>query len=109
MCLTAPLFFYCINSVVEATGSDAIRTRGTPPNTVARLLVVQVMTFVSWKIPGVLSVVGVFSSVFCVCNNVWFPILFYHRVCSDAKRPVPSLGLAVNAAWLSVLFFDVNT
>lgn len=108
MCITAPLFFYCVISVLETTGSDAIRTRGTPPNSVARILFVQVLTMVSWAIPGVLSVVGVFSSVFCVCNNVWFPIVFYHKLCRDAKRPVPALGLAVNAAWRNV-FRDPNT
>jgi hypothetical protein len=32
--ITTPLFFYCLFSVLEATGTDACRTQGTPPNTV---------------------------------------------------------------------------
>lgn len=105
--ITTPLFFYCLFSVLEATGTDACRTQGTPPNTVARLLLVLILTTAGWAMPGLLAVIGVFSSVFCVCNNIWFPILFYHKLRRRAQHPVPAMSLALNAiiAILGVLVF----
>ena len=47
---------------------------------VARVSLVLVLTLFGWIIPGILSLIGVFSSVFCVCNNLFFPIFFYHRL-----------------------------
>lgn len=105
--ITAPLFFYCFFSVIEATGTDAIRTQGTRPNTVARVSLVLVLTLFGWIIPGILSLIGVFSSVFCVCNNLFFPIFFYHRLRRQTEHPVSALDLGLNVAtaFLGVLVF----
>lgn len=78
--ITAPFFFYCFFSVIEATGTDALRTSGSLPNTVARVSLVLLLTLLGELLPEILSVIGVFSSIFCVWNNIFFPILFYHQL-----------------------------
>lgn len=105
--ITAPLFFFCFFSVIEATGADAIRTAGTMPNTVARVSLVLLLTLFGWAIPGLLAVIGVFSSVFCVCNNLFFPIFFYHRLRRETQHPVSAVDIGINAliALLGVLVF----
>lgn len=96
--ITTPLYFFCLCSVIESTGSDACRTQGTPINGMARLFFVLLLTAVGWSLPQILPIIGVFSSVFCVCNNFWFPIFFYHKLCKQVQQPVPTLGLIVNLA-----------
>eukprot|EP00438_Fugacium_kawagutii_P024524 Skav231375 [mRNA] locus=scaffold1586:781207:794861:- [translate_table: standard] len=96
--ITAPLFFYCFFSVLEATGNDQVRTPGSVPNTVARITLVLVLTFSGAVISGLLPLIGVFSSVFCVCNNIFFPILFYNRLRYKAAQPASVLDRALDAA-----------
>lgn len=64
--ITTPLYFFCLCSVIESTGSDACRTQGTPINGMARLFFVLLLTTVGWSLPQILPIIGVFSSVFCV-------------------------------------------
>lgn len=85
-------------SVLEATGDDQIRTQGSLPNTVARITLVFVLTLSGQAIPGLLPLIGVFSSVFCVCNNMFFPILFYSRLRWKAAQPASALDRALDAA-----------
>jgi len=105
--MTAPLFFYCFFSAIEATGNDALRTQGTPLNMAARVTLVILLTFVGWAIPELLAIIGVFSSVFCVCNNLWFPLIFFHKLRRQAQRPAPVLGIVLDVAIgiLGVLVF----
>ena len=42
-----------------------------------------------------------------VCNNLWFPLIFFHKLRRQAQRPAPVLGMVVDVAIgiLGVLVF----
>lgn len=42
-----------------------------------------------------------------VCNNLWFPLIFFHKLRRQAQRPAPVLGIVLDVAIgiLGVLVF----
>jgi len=78
MILSTPLISYCVITVFEATGDDALRTPWTPPNIIFRIVFMCVMAVANFVLPYVMEVIGLISSVFACLNNVMFPLLFYY-------------------------------
>jgi len=77
LCVSTPVFLFCVFKTVESTGTDAIRTRFTPQNIIARISTIIVVILVSWGLPYASEVIGLIGAVFGVCNNLFFPVLFH--------------------------------
>lgn len=84
------IFFFVFINYIESTGEDALRTTMTVPNMLLRTAIVIVATIVSWLMPYIGPVIGIISSVFCVFNNFWFPIILFYVLRSKVgTRNVP--------------------
>jgi amino acid permease len=76
--LSTPLYSYCLISVFEATGHDALRTPLTPPNMVFRACLILALATTNHFLPYAMEVIGLVSSVFACANNILFPVLFFY-------------------------------
>lgn len=88
--LSTPLFSYCVISVFEATGTDALRTPLTPPNIAFRAGLVLALGTMNHFLPYAMEVIGLVSSVFCVANNIVFPVVFFYLARKLIKPEVNS-------------------
>lgn len=75
-----PIFLIVIIGVFEASGTDRVRTPLTPPNIAVRMGLVLTCTVLGWKLPYIVEFIGIMSSIFCVCNNIFFPLLFFWSI-----------------------------
>jgi len=76
--ISAPLFFFCIISVFEASGGGSIRTPLSRPNIAFRISLTVILTFIGDALPYVTEVLGLVASVFSCCNNILFPAAFHY-------------------------------
>jgi len=73
LCLSTPLYLFCVFQVFEASGDDAIRTSSTMQNIAARCAFIVVLTILGSFVPYLTQIIGLISSVCSVCNNIFFP------------------------------------
>jgi len=103
--MSTPLITFCLMSFFESTGTDAIRTPMTFPNMGVRLALVVGLTVIGNSLPYVAQIVGLVSSVFGVCNNIMFPILFHFFVLGWGRGASGVLRALAVAVGFSVMFF----
>jgi len=98
-----PIFVLCVVSVFEASGSKSIHTPLTPVNMLLRACVMVMLTLVSWKLPYITESIGVVSSVFCVINNMFVPLLAFSIASKSGAKP----GFLMNVLHIVVLLFGL--
>jgi len=76
--LSTPLYSYCIISVFEASGTDALRTPLSIPNIAFRVGLILALATTNHFLPYAMEVIGLVSSVFATANNILFPLGFFY-------------------------------
>mmetsp|Transcript_29722 Transcript_29722/g.78921 ORF Transcript_29722/g.78921 Transcript_29722/m.78921 type:complete len:521 (-) Transcript_29722:134-1696(-) len=113
---SVPIFLIVLMSAFESGGTGALYTPLSTPNIMVRCALIFVLTLVSWSLPYVNQVVGLISSVFCVCNNLFFPVLFFYMVRGKAEGlpPLPKYRVVLHVLimvcgmWTMVFGFTGN-
>jgi len=77
--LSTPLYSYCLISVFEASGDDALRTPLTLPNMAFRACLILALATTNHFLPYAMEVIGLVSSVFACANNIIYPVLFFYQ------------------------------
>lgn len=76
--LTVPIIYFIVVSGFEATGNDEIRTPMSLPNLICRAAGMVLLVSIAWATgDDMLIVIGLFSSLFIVFNNVFLPIWIF--------------------------------
>eukprot|EP00927_Polykrikos_kofoidii_P007242 TRINITY_DN1295_c0_g1_i1.p1 TRINITY_DN1295_c0_g1~~TRINITY_DN1295_c0_g1_i1.p1 ORF type:complete len:510 (+),score=57.99 TRINITY_DN1295_c0_g1_i1:38-1531(+) len=113
---STPIFSCCIMNNFESLGSSAVFMPLTLENIVVRLLFVVALFVGNSYVHYLLEVIGLVSSVFCVTNNIFFPIAFYYAL----RRKLPNepaqsppyrwiLHILIFLLGLIVLFYGVKS
>jgi len=100
--LSAPLFTLCIMSVFEASGNTQLHTPLSRPNIIFRVSLVFVLALASHNVPFVIEVVGIVSSIFGVCNNVFFPVCLFHKAKQYMPHPVSGTKTAQHVGIVAI-------
>jgi len=111
--LGMPIFAICVISVAESAGTGPIFRPLSPPNIWMRALMMAVLALASHGVPFVVEMIGIVSSVFGVCNNIFFPIALFHgakKFSPQAPRNPKKLALhsCILLMGLLVLVFGLS-
>ena len=85
--IAAPMFIYVILNSFENLGTSSLHTTGTAPNRIFRVALMAFLCVSGYLAPNIGAVISLVSAVFCVCNNIFLPLLFYYMV---RKRHIAS-------------------
>merc|ERR1712048_296 len=92
------LVIFCVISIFESfTNKYKIGQQLTCPNVCFRIAFVAFLAFCSDMVPYVMQVIGLVSSVFSVCNNIFLPLVFYNVAAKRAGAPVSRIKVFFHA------------
>jgi len=112
--ISSPLYIFCVMSLFETSCSGRIWTPMTLPNIGFRIVLISTLCIIGSQLPYVTEIIGLVSSVFACCNNIFFPIIFHYGARQKALttprnpawRTVKYVGAAI--VGLCVLIFGVK-
>jgi len=95
--ISAPIFIICVIEAFENMGSSTLHTAYSLPNQGFRAALVVGLCFTGFVFTDIGSVISLISAVFCVCNNIFLPIFFFHSL----RKKVSAAGLSLEPfpAW----------
>jgi len=95
--ISAPIFIICVVEAFEKMGTSALHTAYSLPNQLVRASLVVGLCFTGFVFTDIGSVISLISAVFCVCNNIFLPIFFFHSL--RGKLAATGLSLEPLPAW----------
>lgn len=97
LAVTIPIIEFCFFTALETKLPEALKIPLSRGNIAFRVATLVGAALLGWVFPYMIALAGVVSSVFCICNNVFFPLLFFYQL------KLKGLRVAEMPRWRSVL------
>ena len=97
LAVTIPIIEFCFFSALETKLPEPLKIPLSHANIAFRVATLVGAALLGWVFPYMIALVGVVSSVFCICNNIFYPLLFFYQL------KLKGLRVAEMPRWRSVL------